>query len=186
MTSSSIMKWDELNLLREEAVKVFAENPKKPERKRFEDYMEVVLCLVYDYGWKDAETIVGIVPFKDGLDDKTVNLEIANMTFRDRVEEQFNNGSVEGLLRIIETEAHRDYNTGVQNAAEKSGVKGIRKRWKTMLDPKVRETHSYLEGMTVDLNDRFYTFDGDSALVPGGFTLPDNNVNCRCVIQLVK
>ena len=177
---------DRCALLREEAVKVFAENPKKPERKRFEDYMEFVLCLVYDYGWKDAETIVGIVPFKDGLDDKTVNLEIANMTFRDRVEEQFNNGSVEGLLRIIETEAHRDYNTGVQNSAEKSGVKGIRKRWKTMLDPKVRETHSYLEGMTVDLNDRFYTFDGDSALVPGGFTLPDNNVNCRCVIQLVK
>ena len=180
------MAWDELNLLRETAIMLFSENPKPEERKRFEDYMEFVLCLVYQYGWRDAEEIVGIVPFRDGLDDKTVNLVIENKTFRERVEEQFQNGSAEGLIRIIETEAHRDYNAGVQQSAVESGVPGIRKRWVTMGDELVRDSHIYLEGVTVGLNDKFYTIGGASALYPGQFGDPSEDCNCRCFIQLVK
>ena len=53
-----------------------------------------------------------------------------------------------------------------------------------MGDERVRDTHSPLEGITVGLNDLFYTWDGDAAMAPGGFTLPQNNVNCRCWITL--
>ena len=186
--AGNIMKWDELVLLRGEASRIFRrrERPGPEERDRFCDYMEFVLCLIYDYGWKDAEQIVGIVPFKDGLDDKCVNLEIADKTFRERAEEYLRNGTEEDILRLIDTEAHRDYNTGVQEAAEQSGVPGVRKQWHTMLDGRVRDTHDYLEGMKVGLADRFYTFDGDSALYPGGFSDPANNANCRCWVTLSR
>ena len=84
-------------------------------------------------------------------------------------------------MRIIDTEAHRDYSTGSFDAAKKSG-KQVMKHWNTMLDDRVRDTHQYLEGVAVELDDLFYTFDGDSALFPGGFMLPQNNINCRCIV----
>jgi len=182
---NTLFEWDELNLIREETRRVMALPPaeRKKQKETYCDYLEFVLCLVYAYGWHDAEQIVGIVPFKDGLDDKTVNLEIENKTWRERAEEYLDDGTVDEMIRLIDTESVRDYNTGVVEAGIKSG-KPVKKRWMTMMDDKVRETHDYLEGMVVDVNDRFYTFDGDSALAPGGFTLPQNNINCRCAITL--
>ena len=184
---SDIMNWDELNLLRSSAVDLLREYRQKKDKQavdRWCDYMGFVLCLVYAYGWKDAEEIVGIVPFKDGLDDKTVNLEIEGETYRDRIQTQLDADSLEGILRIIETEAHRDYNTAVYEAGRESNTPGLRKKWVTMMDDRVRETHDYLEGAVVGIDDLFYTFDGDSAYAPGGFDDPSNNVNCRCYITL--
>ena len=85
MNESTLFEWDELNLLRESVPQLMEDYRKKKDRAvadRWCDYMEFVLCLVYAYGWKDAEEIVGIVPFKDGLDDKCVNLDIKGETFR--------------------------------------------------------------------------------------------------------
>lgn len=186
--SKQIMEWDELNLLRESATDLLNEYRKSHDKAKVRhwcDYMEFVLCLIYAYGWQDAEEIVGIVPFKDGLDDKAVNLEIDGETYRDRIQTQLDEDSLEGIIRIIDTEAHRDYNTGVYDSAKASGVP-VKKQYNTMKDGKVRETHDYLEGTVVGIDDRFYTFDGDSALAPGGFALPENNVNCRCWITLVR
>lgn len=99
------------------------------------------------------------------------------------MEKQIDDLSEEGVLRIIETESHRDYNTGVYDAATVSGL-SVKKRWNTMLDDKVRDTHSYLEGTTLDLEDRFYTYTGESALFPGGFGTPEEDCNCRCFVTL--
>ena len=187
-----LFEWDELNLLRSEAIRVMAlsaEERRKPEvRRRFCDYMEFVLCLVYAYGWKDAEEIVGIVPDKGHLDDICVNLEIANKTFRERTADWFTNenASAEELLRLIDTEAVRDYNTGVRDAGKASGLLGVKKTWHTMLDWRVRDSHQYLEGQTVGIDDLFYTAGGDSAMAPGGFDDPSENCNCRCYITLSK
>ena len=178
---SNVMEWDELNILRQSAVTFFSQKRKKEEIDRFCDYLEFVLCLVYAYGWKDAEEIVGIVPFKDGFDDKAVNLEIDGKTFRDRIVED---ETADEILRLIDTEAHRDYNTGVYDAAKTSGKTGIRKQWHTMKDDRVRDPHAYLEGVVVGLDDEFYTYTGDSALFPGGFGVPDLDINCRCFVTL--
>ena len=182
---SDLFEWDELNLIREETKRIMALPPdeRKKQKETYCDYLEFVLCLVYAYGWKDAEEIVGIVPFTDGLDDKCVNLEIENKTWRDRAEEYLDDGTEAEMLRLVDTESVRDYNTAVVDAGVKSG-QPVKKRWNTMADGRVRETHDYLHGITVDVDDRFYTFDGDSALAPGGFTLPQNNANCRCWITL--
>ena len=181
-------EWDELNFLLEDARQFIRDaKQKKPSETALEgfcDYMEFVFCLVYAYGWRDAEAVIGPVPMPDGLDNRSVNLMIAGETFRERVAEQVNALSEDGLTRIIETESHRDYNTGVIDAARESGREGIRKHWNTMLDERVRETHDYLEGAEVGLEDVFYTYDGDSAMFPGMFSLPENNVNCRCWVTL--
>lgn len=185
---SNVFGWDELNILKEDASRFLRDaKSRKPSAKAvdgFCDYMEFVLCLVYAYGWHDAEEIVGIVPFTDGLDDKAVNLEIKGETFRDRIREQMEAESEEGIMRIIDTEAHRDYNTGVYDAAVESGYK-VMKRWNTMEDERVRDTHDYLAGATVGLEDRFYTYTGESALFPGGFGTPEEDCNCRCFLSLV-
>ena len=190
----TIMAWDELNLLREEAESFVkrsqVKQPTREEVDRFCDYMEFVFCLIYAYGWKDAEEIIGIDLRMGDLDDKAVNREIAGETFRDRVQNLFEDSvltppSVPDLLRIVETESHRDYNAGVYDAGKKSGV-SLKKQWVTMADDRVRDTHEYLEGAVVGLDDRFYTYDGDSALHPGDFENPANNVNCRCVITLAR
>ena len=180
---SNVFRWDELEIIRRDAEILFS--GKKPEKKKVEefcDYLEFVLCMVYAYGWQDAEEIVGIVPFKDGDDLKTVNADIAGKTFRERIEEDT---SYEEVLRIIDTESHRDYNTAVYEAAKSSGVP-VKKLWNTMLDDKVRETHRYLEGIEVGLDDLFYSESGASALYPGGFGDPEEDCNCRCFVTLVR
>ena len=181
MTNDRVMKWDELNILRREAVAFFSKKRKKEDIDHFLDYMDYILCLIYWQGWKDAETVVGIVQKTDGLDDITVNQTIDGKTFRDRVTEDT---TPDEAIRLIDTEAHRDYNTGVYDAAATSGKQGIRKRWNTMLDDRVRDPHAYMEGMVVGLDDEFYTYTGDHAKYPGGFGVPDLDINCRCWITL--
>ena len=184
---SRLFEWDELNLIREEAQRVMAlpqqERQKRETKERFCDYLEFVLCLVYAYGWHDAEEIVGIVPFEDDLADMTVNLEIANKTWRERAEEVLDNGSADEMIRIIDTESVRDYNTGVTDAGRASDKPGIKKTWNTMLDWKVRDAHRELEGQTVGIDDLFYVA-SDSAYAPGGFNDPALNCNCRCYLTL--
>ena len=118
-----------------------------------------------------------------------VEKEIAGKTMSERVYEYVQQKDVESLARVIDTESHRDYETGAYEMAEQvqqiTGEK-IYKQWHTMLDPFVRETHDYIEGKKVLMHARFYTFDNDSARFPGDFANPENNVNCRCWLTYSK
>ena len=183
MRTSDLFEWDELNLIRREAKILWGRKP--PDRKKREefcDWLEFVLCHVYAYGWQGVEDLFGKINVMWNGDVETVNMEIAGKTFRDRIMEE---DTAEEILRVIDTEAHRDYNAGAFNAAKASGKSGLRKKWVTMNDDRVRDTHDYLEGMVVGLDDAFYTYDGDSAMYPGDFADPSNNVNCRCGISIV-
>jgi uncharacterized protein with gpF-like domain len=64
--------------------------------------------------------------------------------------------------------------------------KDLYKTWVTMRDDRVRETHDYLEGMKIPINEPFVTYDMDEAMYPGGFSLPENNVNCRCTLKITE
>lgn len=183
MRMRDLADFDELNLIRHEAQVIWTGNP--PDRKKREefcDWLEFVLCHVYAWGWEGVEDVIGKVNVMWNGDLETVNLEIAGETFRDRV---LDVDTAEEVLRIIDTEAHRDFNTGAFNCAKASGKDGLKKRWETMRDDRVRDTHDYLEGMVVGIDDAFYTYDGDSAMYPGGFADPANNVNCRCGISIL-
>lgn len=84
----------------------------------------------------------------------------------------------DAIIRIADTEMHRIANQAALDTAKYAGAKY--KTWATMLDDKVRDTHDYLEGMTVGIDEDFYTYDGDHAPAPGLFELPENSINCRC------
>ena len=94
----------------------------------------------------------------------------------------YENGDSEKLEVLTESEFHRVYSQGgldMADTVEATGRK-VYKTWETMQDDRVRETHDYLEGMTIPVREKFKTLDMDEADAPGGFTLPENNVNCRC------
>lgn len=111
--------------------------------------------------------------------DRVVNKKVAGKTWKERVEEYFvNGGTVDDLVRIAETETHRDANEAALETAKKAGANN--KTWVTMMDDRVRDTHEYLEGQTVGIDEEFWTFDNDHASAPGLFELPQNNVSCRC------
>lgn len=141
--------------------------------------------MAYVMGATDASEMLGE---NIGVDAEqmtnTVYKRIADKTFADRVREYAAKDDIEGIIRVADTEMQRDYNAGVYDAGVKGGA--TTKTWVTMQDEKVRDTHFYLEGLTVGINDEFYTFDGDHAQHPGGFEFPQNNVNCRCVLAIKK
>ena len=90
----------------------------------------------------------------------------------------------EKLQTMIECEANRCFNSGVIEAVK--GTTGVTKTWETMGDERVRLSHDVLEGVTIPFDEEFVTIGGDSALAPGGFSDPENNVNCRCWITVKK
>lgn len=108
-------------------------------------------------------------------------------TFEDRVADHVLTGDLQGLQTLAESEFHRVYNAAVLDGGhqyQSSVGYGVTKNWYTVMDDKVRETHRYLEGASVSLDEEFWTFDGDHAAYPGGFTKAENNVNCRCTVEL--
>lgn len=112
---------------------------------------------------------------------------IDGKTWEDRAREHIDSNNMSELQTLVESEYHRIYNTAIQNTAESYHIETgstVTKTWITLKDNKVRETHRYLEGMTVGIDEMFVTYDRDFAQYPGGFTKAGNNVNCRCVIRL--
>lgn len=117
--------------------------------------------------------------------ESAIYLLIEGKTFADRVLEYALLDDVEGIRTVAETEYHRVYNTAADQTA-RSAPGRVSKRWRTVGDDVVRETHRYLEGMEVPLDAEFYTYDGDHAAFPGGFTQARNNVNCRCIVTYTR
>lgn len=178
---TSILPFDELNRFEATLRERFADGKlvKEDEEDIIDEMLDLFL-LAYAKGNSvtNANLSSDWMPTVDDV-MKVVDERVAGKTWRERVEEYFSSGgSVDDLVRIAETETHRDANTAALDTAKNAGAKS--KTWVTMLDDRVRETHDYLEGMTVGIDEDFYTYDGDHASAPGLFELAENNVNCRC------
>ena len=108
--------------------------------------------------------------------------KIDGKTWEERVRDWYENGGTSAaIVRIAETESHRVGNEIAFEAAKAVGARY--KTWLTMLDGRVRDTHEFLESVSVGIEDDFYSYDGDHAPYPGAFGKAENNVNCRCEIQ---
>ena len=179
----SVLPFDELNTF-VATLRTRFPNGKLPKRREeFEDILDEMLDLfLLAYATGNEVTNASLSSdWQPTLDDvmEVVDKKVAGKTWRERAEEYFENeGSVEDLVRIAETESHRISNESAYTTATYGGA--TTKSWATMLDDRVRDTHVYLEGVTVGINEDFYTYDGDHAPAPGMFSLPENNVNCRC------
>lgn len=185
---ASILPFDELNILKEKLRARFPSgklvnddgNIVIQEENDVIDELLDLFLLAYAHGnaITNANLSSGWMPPVDEV-MKVVDAKVAGKTWRERVKEYFaSGGSVDDLVRIAETETHRDANTAALDTARKAGAKS--KTWMTMMDDKVRDTHDYLLGQTVGIDEDFYTYDGDHASAPGLFELAENNVNCRC------
>lgn len=193
----NLMPFDELNAFKS-IVTEYKTEPltlfeKEKKREEIFDLIEYILLESYYYGTVQAMNDLGLLD-KDPQDlidetkmEMTINVEVAGKTWRDRITEYLDddNSTVEDFQRVAETDSTRIYNTAVVDGGKASGIQGVRKEWVTMMDDRVRDTHDYLQSMVVPLEDKFFTYDGDSAMAPGGFALPENNINCRCTLNLI-
>lgn len=183
---ASILPFDELNNFIDRLKARFPDGklpPQNETKEEEEDIIDEMLDLfLLAYAMGNNVTNANLSSeWTPSLDEamKVVDERISGKTWRERTEDYFaNGGSVDDLIRIAETETHRDANESALNTAKRAGAKT--KTWITMADEKVRDTHQYLELMTVGIDEDFYTYDEDHAPAPGMFLLPQNNVNCRC------
>ena len=190
----TILPIDEINAL-EERLKVHFEDDGKGKIKSEQDYEDILdemldlFLLAYANGATATNTELGTaeMPSVDAV-DAAVDAAVAGETWRERVKGYYENGgTLYDIRRIAETDATRIYNQGAVDAVVANGAtSGVLKRWRTMGDERVRDTHSYLEGMEVPFDSDFYTYDGDHAPFPGMFELPENSINCRCVVEVIR
>lgn len=194
----NLMPYDELNkfkaMVTEYKTAPLTLSEKEKLRDDIWDYIEFLLIEAYSYGNVQALDDLGLLD-KDPADIinvevmmRVINTPVADKTYKDRIREYLDdeNSTVEDFQRVAETDATRVYNAGVVDGGKNSGVSGVMKQWQTMEDEKVRDPHAYLDGMVVPIDGKFYSYDGDSAAAPGGFSDPALNINCRCWLTLIR
>lgn len=186
-----LMPFDELNTIRPIVTEIMGHDAE--ERKRYLDYLEdivlEVLILSYLYGNEAANYMLAEdMPTVDSKLFKSIRKAVAGETWLERIRQHLESGTVEDIMRVIVTESHRIYNEALFAVAREAEAKGVvvYKRWETMLDDKVRDTHYYLQGDSQPLNEPFFTYDGDFAMHPGDFTFPENNIGCRCRLVFTR
>lgn len=152
-------------------------------RERIEDDFLEYLIFAYQNGIEAVNEMLatGIMPNDDKM-YSSLTLKIEGKTYVDRVREYVAKGDTGALMKVAETEYHRMFNEAILSGGMEAGA--TTKTWVTMQDSKVRDTHDYLFGETIPIDENFYTYDGDYAKTPSGFTRAENNVNCRCYIEI--
>lgn len=187
--SQTLMPFDELNALRTSLTYgQYIENGKRKYVQTYldlEDEFEDILIMSYLLGNQAAGEMLGIERTADVDEmDRAINKKIVGKTWRERLREQLDSGgTVEDIMRIVETESHRDTNEAIYDTARGSGLK-VYKTWETMEDDRVRDAHEEIQGQTVPFDDMFVTWDGHEARFPGDFGIAELDVNCRCYISV--
>lgn len=194
--------FDRLDTLRSELEEDFSlstEDRRKRKKDRIDEILDM-LIIAYMFGNESANTMLfgdgdsdtdemPVMPISVDDMDAAIYRKIADKDWEQRVSDYYDldNGTVDEVIRVVDTDMNRVYNDAILNVGERADRNGtVMKTWQTMMDDRVRDTHDYLESMTIPMDRRFYTFDGDSARYPGDFALPQNNVNCRCRIRLSR
>lgn len=183
--ATSILPIDELNRVSDDIRARFGDGqiPTEDNRREEEDIIDELLDL-FLLAYAMGNTVTGERLSSDwtpSTDDvmKVVDARVAGKTWRERVDGYFTDGGTwADIARIADTEMHRIANTAALDTARRAGA--TRKTWATMLDERVRTSHDYLEGMTVGIDEDFWTWDGNHAPAPGMFGVPEEDCNCRC------
>lgn len=186
--TSYLLAMDELNVLTATSYYLADGEDLQAKIAQIVDDVLSLLIRAYRLGIAHASIMLGVDQEVDVKKmEEAIYWVIEGKDFTDRVADHVTTQDLAGLQNLVESEFHRVYETAIQDAAEDFvayGDFGAEKTWVTVGDEKVRATHLYLDGRTVPVEEDFYTFDGDHAAYPGGFSKPENNVNCRCTVRL--
>lgn len=179
-----LFPWDELNAIRSKVEKLEIESTAEDGGKKYD--AEKCIDIVYEY--LEMSWTMGVDNANEELSTSyavqsaemrsEINRKIAGEDYKERIRGWAEKGDFEAIMRVAETDANRVANSAAFETAKKAGAKY--KTWITRLDDRVRDTHAYLHGMKIPIDDYFVTFDGDRALKPEEFSDPANNVGCRC------
>lgn len=179
-----LLKLDEINALAISFTYEFDAVPEPEARRQFYD----ILLDMYIEGWAAAAYMLGedIAPAgmltderRSEITDKKYDGESIGEKFRKHYDAQ----DATELEDLIRSEAHRCYSLGVFKKADASGGMVT---WRTVGDDRVRDTHWWIDGISVPTGSYFVTFDGDKARFPGDFQKAENNANCRCYVEATK
>lgn len=181
----SIMPFDELNAFKEQLPIHFDSAGHIRSKEDEEDIIDELLdlfLLAYANGQASVNDSLGSTeesPLSEVME--VIDREVAGKTWRERIGEYFDNGgTMVDIIRIAETETHRDSNEAAYITAVKAGA--TRKTWNTVLDDRVREDHEWLQGVTAPIDGYFYSPQGDRTLFPGQWGVAEQDVNCRCYL----
>lgn len=180
------LAFDEINSLMDTSFDNASElDSEKRARKIKNDVLEILVYAYYSGVKAASEMLKKDLNIDRDMMMEIIYLNIDGKDWEDRIEFYIFASGREGVKRLVQTEYHRIWNAGALDGATAYGKltgKQVKKKWNTMLDDRVRDTHWYLEGNTVPVGGFFRTYDGDYGLYPGDFQHAENNVNCRCYI----
>lgn len=112
----------------------------------------------------------------------SIYAKIEGKTWEDRIKEY---DTIQQFKILADNETSRVFSDGQWDCA--NSIDGeIYKTWNNMEDDKVRESHWYLGGMTIPLQEYFRTLNGDETLYPRRFGIPDEDIGCRCWLTYTK
>ena len=149
--------------------------------EELEDEIEDLIIMAYTLGWGlfldeyEVDTPLNQKSLSGALQTK-----IKGKTYKEYLEPHIEDKDLEGINRVLDTTVHQMYVMAQNDCAKQSGF--TKKTWRTMEDDKVREPHRFLDRVSVPIDEKFYVGD-DGALMPGGFSAPELNVNCRCLLS---
>lgn len=184
---SNLMPFDEINALADEAesLKQADTGTKKYEVDKYIDEVTDLFVMAYVYGTNDLNGQLNTNIEPDLSEMRAVIEERFNgEDYKDRLIKYFTDGTAYDIRRVIETDAHRIYNAALFTGAKKAGA--TKKTWCTMADDRVRDTHQYLDGVTIGIDEEFYSYKGGHTLYPSQWGIAEEDVNCRCWLIFSK
>ena len=179
---NSPLPFDEINQFKETLPTHFENGKVRSERDRADiiDEMLDLFLLAAARGSAFANESLGTeysIGMKTAVD--IIDREVAGKTWRQRVDEYFDNGGTEAdIMRIAETEAHRDSNEAGYITATKAGA--TTKVWHCSMLPTSRDSHIYLNGVTAPIDGEFYSINGGSTKFPGEWGIAEEDCGCLC------
>lgn len=178
-----LVPFDELNKFEAALPQYFDESGRIKSKGAYDDIIDEMLdifLLAYANGVLATNTDLSS-NYEPTLDDvmRTVDKSVVGKTWRERMQEHFDNGgTIADVVRIAETEAHRDANAGAYETAKSVGA--TKKVWHCMMLPTSRDTHIYLDGVTAPIDGEFYSFKGGSTMYPGEWGIAEEDCGCLC------
>lgn len=183
----TLFPFDQINALEAEGEGLKSPDTatKKEAVDKYIDEVTDLFVMAYVYGTMDAAAQLGqaIDPDMEKARD-VIEEKFDGKNYVDRISEYLTSGTGYDIRRVLETDAHRVYNAALFNGAKQAGA--TLKTWATMADDKVRDTHFYLDGVTIPIDAEFYSYKGGKTLYPGQWGIPEEDCNCRCWVTFSR
>lgn len=184
---SAMMPFDEINALtaEAEAIKSTDRAKKKEVVDKYIDEVTDLFVMAYVFGNDDLNSQLGTEIMPDITEMKSVIEEkFDGKDYQDRIREYMEDGTVGDIQRVLETDVHRAYNAALFTAARKAGA--TKKTWNCMMLPTSRDSHVYLDGVTIPLEAEFYSINGGRTMYPGQWGIAEEDCNCLCWLTFSK